>query len=306
MNYYFQLQFKRLGRIFTEMKIPSFLALPIISLLFLLMAKLVFFKAPYPAWIFAALAISVLVRLGDYKRNDWLHSVFKEKTHRLIRLLENGFVIIPFTAYLIYENQYYVALGLLVIGLMMANIQIKQGRSRTIPTPFKRRPFEFIVGFRNAFWLIALAICLLVIGIVVANFNLSIASLVLIFLISLTNYSNPEDEFFVWVYAKNPTGFLIHKIGTALYGVSFLSIPFTIALCVFYPDYLLIILGLQLMGYLFLIAMVLAKYTAFPREINLPQGLFLFLSLWFPPLLLVIIPILFYQAKNNLKPLLEC
>ncbi|MEI6411908.1 MAG: ABC transporter permease, partial [Bacteroidota bacterium] len=95
--------------------------------------------------------------------------------------------------------------------------------------------------------------------------------------------------------------FLRKKIGTALLYSSILSIPLSIVLSVYFPENLNVLIGIQGLGYLFLATTVLAKYSAYPREMSVPQGLIFGLCLWFPPIIIVMIPLYYKQAIKRLN-----
>ena len=76
-----------------------------------------------------------------------------------------------------------------------------------MPTPFSKNPFEFTTGFRRTLLIFPLAYALTVIAINVDNLNLGIFSILLIFLIVLSFYSKPEEEYYVWVHADTPKSF---------------------------------------------------------------------------------------------------
>ena len=65
-----------------------------------------------------------------------------------------------------------------------------------------------------------------------------------------------------------------------------------------------ILLLLVFTGISFLIVIILAKYAAFPNEIQLPQAIVLAACVWFPPLLLLTIPYFYIHAVQRLNRLL--
>jgi hypothetical protein len=141
-------------------------------------------------------------------------------------------------------------------------------------------------------------------GISVGNFNLGVFSLLLIFFLATTYYTSPEKEYFVWIYKLTPRGFLIDKIKTALWFSTLLCLPVTIALCFFFLKNIHIVLGLQVLCYLYLATMILAKYSRFPGQVNLPEIGIMALSIWFPPILLGIIPYFYIKSVKRLQEIL--
>ncbi len=126
------------------------------------------------------------------------------------------------------------------------------------------------------------------------------------FLLSMSFYAMPEDELFVWINVNSPKVFLLKKISTAIFCASLLTAPALIALLIAFPQFYLAAVFIFIAGYIILITMILAKYAAFPKEINLPQALILGFSFMFPPLLIYTIPKFYNKACKQLQPLLEC
>jgi hypothetical protein len=53
-----------------------------------------------------------------------------------------------------------------------------------------------------------------------------------------------------------------------------------------------------------LTTIILAKYAAFPHQVNLPQFVILAVSVWFPPLLIAVIPFFYRQSVKRLNEIL--
>ena len=175
----------------------------------------------------------------------------------------------------------------------------------TIPTPFSKKPFEFPVGFRKTFYIFPLAYFLTYQSILVGNFNLGAASMLLIAIVILTYYSKPENEFYVWAFNLSAKDFLINKIKTGLIYFTILSLPIIISLIIFFPNETTTLIVFLLLGYVYIITIILAKYSAYPNEMNLPEGMLIGMSLMFPPILLGIIPFFYSKSIKHLKPILE-
>jgi hypothetical protein len=196
------------------------------------------------------------------------------------------------------------ALILLVLALILSFTISGKGTGFTIPTPFSRRPFEFPVGFRRSYPAVLLAVFLAVMAIVSGNVNLGIGAVMLMFLICITFYFNPEEVYYIWIFHFSPVKFLLHKTGTAMLYCTFLSLPVSITLAAFFPENAMALAGFQALGYIYLVAVILAKYSAYPHQINIPQIVILGLTLWLPPLLLAVIPFFFFRSVKQLKPIL--
>jgi len=214
-------------------------------------------------------------------------------------------VLIPFILYLLYERKFY-GIGFLLIGSIFLTFYKQQFELRqTIPTPFKRIPFEFIVGFRRTFIMLIAMYLLLWQAIQVDNFNLALFCLGFTFLIFCSYYFEPEKIYFVWIFSKDPNQFLLHKLSLGLLSALILSMPLCLILLVCYPSNWFLIIGVEMIGFIILVAIILAKYSAFPHQMNLPQVILFTLSLVFPFLLFFTIPIFYIQAKRKLRPILR-
>lgn len=304
MKYYFHLQSKRLSRWLRHVGIHPVLALIVGVLLFVLLSKLLFFKTDFAKWIFPAIAIVTILSLNGVKRNDFLKTNFDRTRYNMLRMIENGLVVLPFLLYLIYEGEFLLALALVSIAFLLAFYKTGKSWSKTIPTPFRKFPFEFIIGFRKTFWFIGIAYFLMGKGMQVDNFNLSLFGLFLIFLCSMTYYANAEDEYFVWIYNINAKEFLKKKLITSLICISILSFIGLLLLLIGYPNNFWITLGVYGIGYMFLTSMIYVKYSAFPHELSIPQLIIYAISLIFPPILFVTMWIFYSQSKKRLEPIL--
>ena len=61
----------------------------------------------------------------------------------------------------------------------------------------------------------------------------------------------------------------------------------------------------SLIGFAFLWTVILAKYSAYPNEINIPEGILFALCIYFPPLLIALIPFFYVKSIKKLNLLLK-
>jgi hypothetical protein len=196
--------------------------------------------------------------------------------------------------------------------------------SITIPTPFYKKPFEFTVGFRNTFFMFFIAYGFSIVAVTVDNFNLGMFALMLIFLTVSSYYLKPENEYFVWSYSLAPAKFLVGKIKIALLFTFYLSSPVLILLGIFnfgnldaslqvtylgsydlFFENIAALFLITCIGFLFLTTVILAKYSAYPYEINLAQAMMIVFCFLFPPLYILIIPFFANISMNKLKRFLR-
>ncbi len=264
-----------------------------------------FYRISYAPVLYVLLALSVLFGLTETRRNEFLKICYSGSGKNKIRILENLMVSFPFLLFLVYKGLLLFICILLFFSWLLAMLNFSVSLHFTIPTPFRKRPFEFTSGFRNTFWFLAAAYLLAIIAVWVNNFNLGIFAQLTVFATTLSYYSRPEHEYYVWSHAGNAGKFLLGKIGTGLLFSSVLVLPLVLMLSLVFTKDIVAIVMFLLAGYAFLVCMILAKYAAYPKQLNLPQTVIMGLCIYFPPLLGVVIPYFAVQSVRRLKYYLQ-
>ena len=278
----------------------------LILFVFIGLSMLLFYsKIPFAPYIYVLVSLYFTSNLSGIKRNDFLKICFGSERYRKVRILENLTVALPFVIFLIYKQQFYPAIILVAITVLIALLNFKITYNMTISTPFYKKPFEFTVGFRNSFFMFPVAYGLTIIAVIVDNFNLGVFSFVLIFLTVLVYYIKPENEYFVWSYNFTPAKFLIEKIRIALLFSFYLCCPVLILLSIFYFESFGVLFLFTLLGHLYLITVILAKYSAYPNEMDFVQAIIMTICLTFPPMLIVVIPFFACKSVNKLEAFLK-
>lgn len=304
MKYYFSLQYKMLNRKMIDFGLPLIAVYCIVPVIFVFLSYFLFRKTEIAPYIFGAIALGLVSRLGEVKRNDFLKGLFANPAYFKIRLLENGLVILPFMVFLTIQGFYILPLLVLLCAFSLARFTFEAGFSYTIPTPFGRKPFEFLVGFRKTFILFPVAYILCFVAIYVDNFGLGIFAMLCIGLLSISFYSKPENEYFVWSFSLSAKSFLHLKLKACLLNFTLLSSPIIGGLALSFSDQVVVMVAFYGLCLLYLVAFVLAKYSAFPREMSLSQALLIGLCVVFPPFLLIMIPLFYAQSQQKLKAIL--
>ncbi|MEO8253312.1 MAG: ABC transporter permease [Flavobacterium sp.] len=272
---------------------------------FVLLSEYIFDRSEFAQYLIIFTCLSLQFKLSKKNRADFLLSTFGDKTKKKIRILENLILCIPFVSFLLYKSFLFEASILFLCSTILALCSFHSTINLTIPTPFSKRPFEFSTGFRKTFFIFPIAYTLTVIAINVDNLNLGIFAFLLIFLTSLSYYHKPEQEYYVWVHAETAKAFLKNKVFNASKNATIVTTPILISLLLFYPSEFELILLFFLIGLLFLLTVILAKYSAYPEEMNLPEGMIIAFSLYFPFLLLAFIPFFYTKSIRNLKNILN-
>ncbi|WP_348811408.1 ABC transporter permease [Flavobacterium maritimum] len=304
MKEYFTLQFRMLNRQLTEWGIEPIIGYLVGVFAFIGLSIKLFDETQYAEYIYVALSLSLTIKLNEVNRNEFLKLCYSKVEYIKLRLIENLIISIPFIIFLIYKEKYLFSFLLLISICLLTVVDLKNKSNFALPTPFYKHPFEFIVGFRTNYLLYFFAYFLIFMSISVGNFNLGIFSLILALLSCLNYYTNSEDEYYVWIFSLTPKEFIKYKLKNIVLYSTILSLPIIISLSIFFYIKIDIILGIQCLGYLFIFTTMLAKYSVFPEKLNIRFGIVFALTLWFPPLLLLIIPYLYIQSTKKLKEIL--
>jgi len=306
--------------------------------IFILISLFIFFSiflfnktdnALYP-YIFISLCFTS--QLNEKNRNDFIRIIFGKSNYLKVRMAENLIFAAPFILFMLfrlvilgifygneieltkYLRDFLAIVVLIVLSILLSFFNNKSSKTlnKPIPTPFYKKPFEFIIGFRNTFFLFILSYFLTIMAIKVGNFNLGVFSLLSIFLIVPSYYIYLESEYFVLLHSLTPKKFLIEKMNTAFLFTAYLFLPILISLIIFIINnsfsiddinvfqFLKILLAFILVGYSILTMFILAKYSNFPHEIGLKEVMILFIGVIFPPAILVIIPYFYRRSTYRL------
>jgi len=293
------------NRKFQDVGFNPQLAYILLTVLFAGLSIFLFQKTEFAIYIYLLIALTLLGKLSETRRTEFLKICYGDTQLKKIRIIENLIYSIPFFAFLLYKHLIVYAGLLWLLTTILALVNFRTTLNFTIWTPFSKRPFEFMTGFRNSFYILFAAYALTIIAVLINNFNLGVFSMLLVFVTILSYYSKPENEYFVWVHNQNPKVFLLNKIKTALLFSSSIVLPIVLILAIFIPQNIGIILFFFLVALTFLISVIVVKYAAYPDEINITQGIFLALCIWFPPILIILIPFFFKKSENRLSRLLK-
>lgn len=305
MKNYFYLQYKIINRSFVEFGLPVSIGYLLIFGGFFIGAEKLFKEIEYANLVYIALHLGIALQLNNANRIQFLKFCFSKNDYIKLRLIENYSIAFPFIAYVLYKQLFLIGVIIIIDATLLSFVKFNGVFQKTIPTPFSKKPFEFTIGFRKTFYIFILLFFILFKAIEVSNLNLGIFSIVACFAIIFSYYSSPENAYYVWNFSLTPKEFLWNKIRISLQYATYLVFPLVAILCFFYFKEFESILIFTFLGYVFLIAIVLAKYSAYPEKMNVVQGVFLAFSVYFPPLLAIVIPIFYFQAIKNLKTILK-
>ena len=285
--------------------LPLLIGFTLLTFVFILLSNHLFENTEFAVYVYGLIAISFVSKLSEPKRNDFLKLIYNKDKYRKLRVVENIIYCLPFTLFLVYKNQFAFSsiLNLLVIIITLLNFSTNV--NATIPTPFSKKPFEFTVGFRKTFYIFPITYFLTYISVSVENFNLGVFSILLIGITCFSYYSKIENKYFVWNCNLSSKEFLLEKIKTCLINFSLLILPITLTLGIVFFNQIDVLIVFILLCYAYLLAIVFAKYSAFPNNMHLSQGILFALSFMFPPMLLIIIPLFYSQSIKKLNVILN-
>jgi hypothetical protein len=305
MKEYLKLQFKMLNRKMIDFGLPILIGYTFLPLIFILGSNYLFTKTAFANYLFGLLAVLVVSKLSEPNRNNFLKSIFSKKKYRILRILENIIYCMPFTLFLIYKKQFIFSLLLNLAVIITALFNFGTTLNITIPTPFSKKPFEFTVGFRKTFYMFPIAYFLTYISISVGNFNLGVFSILFMALICFSYYSEIENEYFIWNFKQSSKEFLLDKTKTCLTYFTLLTVPSIVSLSISFYNEIAVLMILFILCYAYLLTIILAKYSAFPNNMHLPQGILILMSFAFPPILFVVIPLFYSQSIKKLNTILK-
>ncbi|HQA01878.1 MAG TPA: hypothetical protein PKV34_05345 [Thermomonas sp.] len=302
---YFELQCRMVGRRFRDAGLAPLLACVVLGLAFVGFSIVLFRKTEFAEYVYVCSVLMLVGRLSESRRSEFLEICFGDAGLRKVRVVENLVCSSPFIVFLLCRQFFLMVVVLLVAVVILALVRFRARLDFVIWTPFSKKPFEFSTGFRNTFYLILMAYALAFVAVSAGNFNLGVFAMLLVFAIVSSYYTKLENEYYVWTYGVNARGFLLGKMKMAMLFSSSLALPVALLLTVFFHRDIGMISLFFLAGLAFLVCVIVSKYSAYPNEMNIAQGIPLGLCLWFPPLLLVLVPCLFWKSEKRLGGLLK-
>ncbi|MBS1651917.1 MAG: ABC transporter permease [Bacteroidetes bacterium] len=295
-----------INRKFKDTGITPLFAYVLLTLIFVGLSIYLFRKTEYAQYIYLFFALILIGKLSETQRGEFLKICFGSLQFKKIRILENLICSIPFIFFMLYKHLFITASILFVLIIILALINFRTHINFTIWTPFSKKPFEFVIGFRKTFYLFFIAYFMSIISVFAAeNYKVGVFAMIVIFTIILSYYQKPENEYFIWIYNVNAKTFLYRKIKILLQFSTLLILPALVILSVFFHQNIDTFLLTFLIGMAFLILMILGKYSTYPNEINIGFGIIFATCIMFPFLLTIFIPYFFKKAEAQLNTVLE-
>jgi hypothetical protein len=304
ISHYLSLQWKLIQRQIIDFGLPLSITLVGAPILFFVLSTAIYYRTDYSGIILIALCFSWQLKISNSKRIEFLKLHYKLSSFLKIRMTENLLVFLPFSIVLaIHTNWLYLATAFMLTILL---VFYKQRRlfHFSLPTPFHKKPFEFIIGIRTYYAFYPICSALLLIAYKVANPNLAFVALALTSLSSLLFYQLLEPTFWIWIHANNTKEFLSNKVKTAVVQHIILIAPLTIICVLLFPVHWYFGLAILLMSAVYLSLTVIAKYANYPNQISVIDGILVGISMFIP----ILLPFTFYyflkKSRQQLASLL--
>ncbi len=273
--------------------------------LFVVLAEYLYSKTSYAPYILIIGGIQTTAQLNGMQRNEYLKIVFSSSQYLKVRLCENLIVLLPFLILLLCHKDLLPALILGILGALLIGYRRIAHQSSSLYTPFGTKLYEFAQGFRRTYLISALLFFLLAAGVSYQNFNLSIFSFIILFLIMGQNYQTGEPDFFIWSFDRSSKKFIRLKIQYLVYNASILTLPMGIILGLFFPENWMITILIFFIGHIYLLNMLLAKYASHPGSISMPYGILVTISLILAPMLIPTAVFFYWKSLQKIRPLLS-
>lgn len=301
MKYYFNLQYQIFIRRLKSLGIPPWVFLLFSVPFFIGLSEWIFYKTDLAPYIYSTISLFALFSLVQKSRLSFLKLIFNPSDYAMTRMIETMVAGLPFILFLIYKTEYWFAGGVFIASLLTIFYNGASLFVKAIPTPFGKHPFEFSIGFRRYLLFIAISYFLIVMGIKVNNFELSLFAIGVQAFLTVFFYNWIEPPYYVSIHSMDPVGFLKYKLVIAFRQMGMLFLLPLALMILFFPSHWWITILLMTIGQLYLATMIAAKYTVYPSEVNLIQAILLGLALFFPPLLVILLPYYLAKATKNLN-----
>jgi len=299
--YYLNLEWKLINRKLIKIGFNLTVFWIVVPALFSLIAWNLVQKDTISAWVLLG-GFSLLFQVPLSKiHHNFLDANVGKLNITAVRITRNLLLSIPLVLLFAMFNKWQQILALFVLALLFSWIKTPQIKLFALPTPYRKYPFEFIIGFRRYFWIWTILVPMIYVSKTYQNDALAIFAFAVILLVQLQFFNTQEPTWYIWNEAKTPSEFLFYKIRIGMI-CSLISntIP-AILLCIFLPESTIIIASMWALSLILGVFAILCKYAFIPSQLPTMQGFIFAFNLIFPPLLLFSIPYLFKKAELNLK-----
>lgn len=313
---YIQLRLKQFVRFYSFNGMHPLLGIPLTALVHVVLSALLYDKAPYADWIYAAVAMGTVTELQNDKTNNVLRQMLTKQLFFKVKLLENVMILLPFIIIMAYYQSWLPLLSvlLLIIPYSYSSKKLPKPQIRSLATPYKGYAYEGNFAFRAMFVAYIIYVGLLVVGSLVQNpYVLFIPFFILLYCLQAA-YGELESPIYIWTYRMSAGKFLRQKLYTLLRNYIITFLPFLLLGVVIYNEEWQMFLFSFCIGLLSIIGSLFIKYHFYPSRIIVQISQVVFFGITIagigvPQMLLLSILFIVYaayKARRNLQTILKC
>lgn len=302
--FYIKLQYTLLGRKLKQLGVNPILGIILFTFAFILFSLLIFYKTELAVYIYTGFAAFFILSINTTDRIEFLKLICGKALWK-IRMIENVAIGLPFAVFLLCKMEYIFAGGVLIFATAISFLPKLKLHLFRLPTPYFHRPFEFIIGFRKYVLLIVFALFLLLMAYKSGNMNLGLFSIIIHFGVILSYIGFVEPSNYINIYNETSKGFIFEKIKTTILYTCLSIIPLAIIQLVLFPESIIPLIFIIVIGLLILIYFVIGKYSNFPEVMSVPDTILFIASIFIPLLLVYSIPLFWKKSQQKIKHLLR-
>jgi len=133
----------------------------------------------YANYIYVFISGAFAYALSNSEHRDFLKQHFSLVHYKKTIVFANLLKVTPFALFLLYKTYVVEVLLVYAIAFFISFIPKRGKLTMILPTPFGKKPAEFVIGFRKTVWLFLLVYGFAIIAVYVGNFNLGAFALIL-------------------------------------------------------------------------------------------------------------------------------
>ncbi len=301
IHFALKLEWKRLNRRLKDWGLAKeliILTLFIALILLTILAKKSFI-------LFSILSYLLIQSAMGVKENQFYKSILQEKNYLFFKRCKMVLYALPFLGILMYYGQWLHVLGVLtLVTLIPERLNTFSITNGSIPSPFPTFSYKHNISFRKYFFLQLALLFLIIPAYKYHNFRLALFSVISIQIVIQLGAFLIEPRTYIQIHSRNSNQFLWQQVKNLWIHFIRWPGPIIALLLLLFPHewiwFVVVIILVMLHGTYWIFLM----YSKWPKEIQIPDVLLILISIWFPPLLILMMPFAFKKASENLKTVL--
>jgi TRAP-type mannitol/chloroaromatic compound transport system permease small subunit len=143
MKDYFYLQYQMTQRRLLDAGIHPLIGYLLSLVAFVLVSVYIFHKSEFAKYLVVLICISLQLKLSEKNRADFLLTTFGEQKSKLIRIVENLVLSVPFVVILIYNKAFPECIFITATAFINAAFSFHTNLYFSLPTPFSKAHLNF-------------------------------------------------------------------------------------------------------------------------------------------------------------------